>query len=417
MEYENIVKNAKKVSDNPLSSSIELGFQIVELLALVETYGKQTDIQQKDAVIATLKNENLEQLENFVEKLNEIFSRSSHILSVSSYVQRIMDNYQMEIDSMTEDNQKLDEQLLTDGFSVKSLQKSLDNTREAWEEQRDEISSLRKALSNVNEYNKGHHYTWQPFAENHLETLSMPVLIEADWIRQLITEGRKPLQKQIEKLEDIIHQTTLAGFRESTEKIVKETDSIRELRELFRLQVQEGYERKYSNDQYDDILNALKFYADPKHWEKKRDGHMGFETFDPSVIDEDKGKIALDAIQKSPLIQVVKCSLCNDDGGWEEGSGALAEPIPCPKCGTQENKIKINKAILLLSEWLETKRKYLLILIERRDSEGSWAKVEEKSAFYTPKYNETRNQVEILESEISECEQALTLLQKENEKV
>jgi hypothetical protein len=73
---------------------------------------------------------------------------------------------------------------------IRSLERKMKNTKESWDEKVEQIRSLEQALSNVNAYNAGHHYTWIPYAENHLETLSMPVLIEADWIRQLIAEGR-----------------------------------------------------------------------------------------------------------------------------------------------------------------------------------------------------------------------------------
>jgi uncharacterized Zn finger protein len=37
---------------------------------------------------------------------------------------------------------------------------------------------------------------------------------------------------------------------------------------------------------------ALSFYADKKNWEKKLDKYMGFQTWDESNVESDKGKIA-----------------------------------------------------------------------------------------------------------------------------
>jgi hypothetical protein len=37
---------------------------------------------------------------------------------------------------------------------------------------------------------------------------------------------------------------------------------------------------------------------------------------------------------------MVKCKLCNDLGGWEDGSGPLAEPVDCPNCTNGGNKMK-----------------------------------------------------------------------------
>jgi hypothetical protein len=70
----------------------------------------------------------------------------------------------------------------------------------------------------------------------------------------------------------------------------------------------------------------------------------------------------------------------------------------------------MNKAVELISEWIEEKEKYLVILIERRDSEEKWSKVKEKSDYYLPMYLETKAQVETLEREIAECQQAFIVL-------
>lgn len=84
--------------------------------------------------------------------------------------------------------------------TVKSLQKDLKTCKGSWEEKNEEVRSLRHTLSLANEKNGGDYYTWQPFEENHLETLSCPVLIEADWIRQLISFETESLQKENKRL-------------------------------------------------------------------------------------------------------------------------------------------------------------------------------------------------------------------------
>jgi hypothetical protein len=74
----------------------------------------------------------------------------------------------------------------SDAYTLKMLSKTLSNVQAAWLEQKEQIRSLEHALSLANNKNGDDYYAWIPYAENHLETLSMPVLIEADWIRQLI---------------------------------------------------------------------------------------------------------------------------------------------------------------------------------------------------------------------------------------
>lgn len=70
----------------------------------------------------------------------------------------------------------------------------------------------------------------------------------------------------------------------------------------------------------------------------------------------------------------------------------------------------MDKAIEILSDWVRKTEQYLGILIERRDVQKHWSEAEGKSDFYTPRYLETKLQVETLERGISEVENALKLL-------
>lgn len=70
----------------------------------------------------------------------------------------------------------------------------------------------------------------------------------------------------------------------------------------------------------------------------------------------------------------------------------------------------MNKAIELLNDWVQEKEKYLIILIERRDSEKGWSEKDSHKDCYTPKYLLTKGQVEALEIGIKECKQALKYL-------
>lgn len=70
----------------------------------------------------------------------------------------------------------------------------------------------------------------------------------------------------------------------------------------------------------------------------------------------------------------------------------------------------MNKAIELISEWIEEQEKCLVTLIERRDLQKHWSEFEEKSWYFLPRYLETKEQVERLERDIAECQQAFIVL-------
>lgn len=87
---------------------------------------------------------------------------------------------------------------------VAEQDKQLNNFKAAWDEQVEEVRSLRAGYTTANARRDEELYYWEPFAENHLETLTGGVVIRAEWIRQLIQEAKAEQDKEIQRLNGLI---------------------------------------------------------------------------------------------------------------------------------------------------------------------------------------------------------------------
>lgn len=69
------------------------------------------------------------------------------------------------------------------------LEKQKGNILESYRMLEKDRNELREIVRAINDKESGQYWAWQPdFEENHLETLSCPVLIPAEWLRNLLEE-------------------------------------------------------------------------------------------------------------------------------------------------------------------------------------------------------------------------------------
>lgn len=73
---------------------------------------------------------------------------------------------------------------------LEQADKRLKNATESWKEQGYRLRQYMELVSAINNKPEGEYYTWQPGEENHLESLLCPVLIPAEWLRNILDEAR-----------------------------------------------------------------------------------------------------------------------------------------------------------------------------------------------------------------------------------
>lgn len=87
------------------------------------------------------------------------------------------------------------------------LVKQKANVLESYTQLKFTHDKMREIIQAIDDKEHGQYWAWQPdFEENHLESLSCPVLIPADWLRQLLEERGTQLQ-QAEALSKILRKT------------------------------------------------------------------------------------------------------------------------------------------------------------------------------------------------------------------
>lgn len=76
---------------------------------------------------------------------------------------------------------------------------------------------------------------------------------------------------------------------------------------------------------------------------------------------------------------------------------------------------ELTKPFRLLTDWIAEKEDYLTILIERMGYQKKWSECDDpaKVEYFTPEYLLTKEQVETLQQEISECRHALQVHDRE----
>jgi len=79
--------------------------------------------------------------------------------------------------------------------SVERLSRQVINIEEECRRQKYEIAQYRDRSNAIYAYEHGEHWAWIPNdetgQENHLETLTCPVLIPAEWLRNLLEEAKE----------------------------------------------------------------------------------------------------------------------------------------------------------------------------------------------------------------------------------
>lgn len=74
---------------------------------------------------------------------------------------------------------------------IYELRKQLNNVLDAYRENEYQVRQYRELVNAIHTLqNDDHEYlVWQPNEENHLESLTCPVVIPAEWLRSLIDEA------------------------------------------------------------------------------------------------------------------------------------------------------------------------------------------------------------------------------------
>ena len=77
------------------------------------------------------------------------------------------------------------------------------------------VRQLIDGMNTINAKNSGNYHAWIPDEENHLETLSCPVLIPAEWLRNLLAEK----DAEIEQLKKNVDEHIRVGIFETMSKV------------------------------------------------------------------------------------------------------------------------------------------------------------------------------------------------------
>lgn len=144
---------------------------------------------------------------------------------------------------------------------VTQLIRERDNTTEAWKESQANLTRAAEALRAHNTVQQGDHglgyHVWMPGEDNHLETLTCPVLIPAEWLRNLIENGTRQADDQVREQQaelERCRKQRIADDKlalEQSSEIQRLADRVKELeakmagRILFRPELKKG---RYSKD-------------------------------------------------------------------------------------------------------------------------------------------------------------------------
>lgn len=91
---------------------------------------------------------------------------------------------------------------------VNQLKKQLNNVLVAYREVEYQLQQYKEIVSAIHTLDDEDHeyWAWQPDEENHLESLTCPVLIPAEWLRNLIDESyMKGMLESYKLKEDFTH--------------------------------------------------------------------------------------------------------------------------------------------------------------------------------------------------------------------
>lgn len=90
---------------------------------------------------------------------------------------------------------------------VDQLKKQKANILESHKTNEYELRQYRELIAAVNaKRNDGEYWAWMPNEDNHLETLSCPVMIPAEWLRNLIDEAKKDAEAELTRLREQISE-------------------------------------------------------------------------------------------------------------------------------------------------------------------------------------------------------------------
>jgi len=89
-------------------------------------------------------------------------------------------------------------------YQISQLKKQLNNVHIAYREKEYECKQYQELVSAVNAVqDKEHEYwAWQPDENNHLESLICPVVIPAEWLRNMLDEVHMKGMADAYKLRD-----------------------------------------------------------------------------------------------------------------------------------------------------------------------------------------------------------------------
>ncbi|MHB8122633.1 MAG: hypothetical protein ACYDG4_10810 [Desulfuromonadaceae bacterium] len=145
---------------------------------------------------------------------------------------------------------------------VRDLEKQKHNILESHKNLKHERDLLKEELNAIHSMKSDQYWAWQPdFEENHLESLSCPVLIPAAWLRELLDEKDIRLQQAQEKIES--KQSMLDSLYANTERLWKWAREILtgEVADQF-WQISANGVLMHENPEYHQRVNMLKHEVD-----------------------------------------------------------------------------------------------------------------------------------------------------------
>lgn len=82
-------------------------------------------------------------------------------------------------------------------YNLSQLAKQKSYIKDEYQRISSELAQYKKIVGAINGLTAGEYWAWDPNGENHLETLSCPVLIPAEWLRNMLAAAKGNLDREI----------------------------------------------------------------------------------------------------------------------------------------------------------------------------------------------------------------------------